>query len=278
MPLPPFVIPRFNPRRIPGLQAWYDAADSASITLDSGRVSQWSDKSGNARHATNTTSGSTQPSYSTAARNGLNVLRFASASVQRLAVPSSTATFKFLHDGTQSFFIAVSTYGGSSDPGTLNTLFGTMAPSTANTGFWYAFEDRSGIGNNAINYNVSNGGGVSNVAAANDSGVINSGLQNIITPQTVTVQEGLLDVGNATLTNRVTFRINGGSSIAWNAATGSLSTANATGNLTLGATPTNTQPMDGDICELLFFNQQPTAAARDLIRRYLGAKWGVTVG
>jgi hypothetical protein len=36
--------------------------------------------------------------------------------------------------------------------------------------------------------------------------------------------------------------------------------------------------MEGDICELMFFNQLPTSAARDLIRRYLGAKWGVTVG
>jgi hypothetical protein len=35
--------------------------------------------------------------------------------------------------------------------------------------------------------------------------------------------------------------------------------------------------LTGDICELLMFSQIPTAAARDLIRRYLGAKWGVTV-
>jgi hypothetical protein len=35
--------------------------------------------------------------------------------------------------------------------------------------------------------------------------------------------------------------------------------------------------MQGEIYELMLFNQQPTAAARDLVRRYLGAKWGVTV-
>jgi len=277
MALRSYIHSTFDPRRIPGLHSWWDAADAASVTLDSGRVSQLSDKSGNGRHLTNTTSGSTQPSYVTGGRNGLNVARFAAASVQRLSVPSSTATYRFLHNGTQCYWIAVSSYGASSNPATLNTLFGTMSPSTSNVGWWYAFEDRSGIGNNAINYNVGNGGGIENVAFANNGSVVASSLQNIITPQTVTIQEALMDVSNATVTNRVTFRINGDSSIAFNSAAGSASTANATGSLTVGATSSNTLPMTGDVCELMLFDQQPTAAARDLIRRYLGAKWGVTL-
>jgi len=43
--------------------AWYDAADSSTITESSGSVSQWDDKSGNSRHATQGT-GSNQPLYS----------------------------------------------------------------------------------------------------------------------------------------------------------------------------------------------------------------------
>jgi hypothetical protein len=35
--------------------------------------------------------------------------------------------------------------------------------------------------------------------------------------------------------------------------------------------------MEGDLCELMIFSQQPTAAARDLIRRYLASKWGVAL-
>jgi len=42
--------------------AWYDASDSNSLTLVSGKVSQWGDKSGNNRHAAQGTTGS-QPTY-----------------------------------------------------------------------------------------------------------------------------------------------------------------------------------------------------------------------
>ena len=264
----------FDPRRIPGLAAWYDAADSASVTLDAGRVSQWSDKSGNARHATNTTSGSTQPSYTTAGRNGLNVLTFAAASVQRLSVPSSTATFKFLHDGTPCWWIAVNTYGASSNPNAIYVLFATNSAASSQVGMYYGFEDRTGVANNGINYGILRGSVGSFAAAYNGE----AAYQNIITPQTVTVQEALMDVGNATAANRFALRINGGSSLAANQYSAAASTANSTGNLTLGATSANTVPLQGDLCELMFFSQQPTAAARDLIRRYLGNKWGVTVG
>lgn len=36
-------------------QLWLDAADSSTVTTDSGNVSQWNDKSGNGRNATQTT-------------------------------------------------------------------------------------------------------------------------------------------------------------------------------------------------------------------------------
>jgi hypothetical protein len=72
-------------------------------------------------------------------------------------------------------------------------------------------------------------------------------------------------------------RIDGGAEIAANNKTNAASTSNATFSLQLGANGNNGNPLTGDICELLMFSQIPTAAARDLIRRYLGAKWGVTV-
>ena len=53
---------------------WLDAADDTTITLNSGNVSAWNDKSGNARHATQATAAS-QPLYATSAVNGLNVVR-----------------------------------------------------------------------------------------------------------------------------------------------------------------------------------------------------------
>ena len=278
MPLPPFVIPRFNPREIPGLQAWYDAADSASITLDAGRVSQWSDKSGNARHATNTTSGSTQPSYSTAARNGLNVLTFAAASVQRLTV-AGAGTFNFLHNGTESFVIAVVKYGTVADPQTIYALFGNNGIGNARIGVTVAYDDRNnGFGNtDSLFAHITNAGAAAaNTFNATDTAII-AGYANVFSPQAYLVQEIVFSASASTVSQRLRLRVNGATEVAGNVKTGTASTADATFSLQIGSTGNNSVPLQGDICELLFFNQQPTAAARDLIRRYLGAKWGVTV-
>ena len=60
----------WTPRNVYGLQGWYDASDASSFTYSSGTlVSQWNDKSGNARHLTQSTV-SLQPDRSTT-RNGL---------------------------------------------------------------------------------------------------------------------------------------------------------------------------------------------------------------
>jgi hypothetical protein len=63
----------FDPKTISGLAVWFDASVSSSVTLNGGNVSQWNDLSGNGRHATQATAGN-QPSYSTAALNGKNVV------------------------------------------------------------------------------------------------------------------------------------------------------------------------------------------------------------
>jgi hypothetical protein len=61
----PLGLPNFS-----GLALWLDAADTSTITLDgSNNVSEWRDKSGNARHATQATSGS-RPGYAADAVNG----------------------------------------------------------------------------------------------------------------------------------------------------------------------------------------------------------------
>ena len=66
----------FTPNMISGLSLWLDASDASSITLDgSNNVSQWSDLSGNGRHATQATAGN-RPTVSTATPTGLRAVRF----------------------------------------------------------------------------------------------------------------------------------------------------------------------------------------------------------
>jgi hypothetical protein len=54
---------------------WLDASDTATITASLGSVSQWDDKSGNARHVTQGTAAA-QPTTGTQTINGLNVIDF----------------------------------------------------------------------------------------------------------------------------------------------------------------------------------------------------------
>jgi len=92
---------------------WLDAADASTVTLNSGNVSAWNDKSGNARHATQATAAS-QPLYATNALNGLNVVR-PDADEEFLGLNAALAS--------GSIFIVYSTESGQTE--TINKwLFG----------------------------------------------------------------------------------------------------------------------------------------------------------
>jgi hypothetical protein len=67
--------PTFSPLSLTGLQLWLDATDSSSITLNSGNVSEWADKSPEGNDATQATAIS-QPAYETGSVNGLAAVTF----------------------------------------------------------------------------------------------------------------------------------------------------------------------------------------------------------
>ena len=88
MPMSPRLLrPRqtgFDPRSIAGLALWLDGADANSVTLNGSTVSQWNDKSGNGRHATQATAAS-QPTFTANARNGRSALTFSGSQVMSVA-------------------------------------------------------------------------------------------------------------------------------------------------------------------------------------------------
>lgn len=95
----------FDPKTISGLAAWYDASKASSITLNGSNVSSWADLSGNGRDATQATAAN-QPSYSTAALNGKNVVvaQDASRSLKTAAFPAGLP---------QTVFVVASTSGAN---------------------------------------------------------------------------------------------------------------------------------------------------------------------
>lgn len=259
----------FDPRKISGLEAWWDAGDSASVTLDSGRVSAIADKSGKGRTAANSTSGSTQPDYITAAVNGRNVARFTAASTQRLEVASSTAAFNFLHNGTPSFVAAVASFGTIANPNAAHGLFGNMAASFGFRGACLFFDDRASVPRNeALVAFVSAGGSVTNVNAPS---------LDIITPAAAALITVALDPANGTTLNRSEIAVNGGAISKTNTGTGAVNTGNTTLNMQIGSTGNNVLPMTGDVGEILMYSQIPTPLQQSAIRQYLARKWGITL-
>lgn len=67
--------PRYWTPDLIATQLWFDAASAGSVTMVSGAVSQWNDKSGNARHVMQGTAGK-RPVYVAAGLNGINIVRF----------------------------------------------------------------------------------------------------------------------------------------------------------------------------------------------------------
>jgi hypothetical protein len=72
-------------------QLWLDASDSGTVTTVSSKVSQWDDKSGNSRNATQSTDAN-RPTYTTAELNGLNVVTFTDATFQTMALSTVMAS------------------------------------------------------------------------------------------------------------------------------------------------------------------------------------------
>lgn len=270
MPMSPRLLrPRaaggFDPRTIAGLEWWIDAADSASVTLDSTRVATINDKSGKARHASNLTSGSTQPSYITAGRNGRNVMRFVSASNQRLNA-GVAGDFNFLHTASQSMsFVVFSSLNFTIGRAVLGTS--TAGETTAEIGAHFTTNT-----NGRLITRITNGSGY--VAASN---VPASSLSD----DTLLVFQWAADLTQSPGNDREELAFNsntdvGATAIGTNGA--SPSSSDSSYPMWLGRRGTAGTPaaFSGDIAEVLVFSRTLTAAERLAVRSYLYGKWGIT--
>lgn len=115
-------------------ELWLDAADSSTITQDgSGNVSQWDDKSGNARHAVQATS-SLQPAAQTV--DGLAAMVTGDGF---LRVPGSTATFKFLHTTGGEVWVVFQVPNAANLP----IVLGNNRASTGAAGVFFGVDSRN---------------------------------------------------------------------------------------------------------------------------------------
>jgi hypothetical protein len=128
MPMNPRLLrPRatgFNPKTIAGLSVWLDAADSTTITLNATTVSEWRDKSGNARNYAQATAAN-QPTTGTV--NGRNSVRAEAGSTRR-----QLTTTGFSLSAYTVFAVVVPDF--SSNPAGFSSFTGIMAIGTGASG------------------------------------------------------------------------------------------------------------------------------------------------
>jgi hypothetical protein len=193
-----------------------------------GFVRTWYDQSGNARNATQTTTANQPKIYDSSTGviilNGKPALDYDSTDVN--AVPSSTATFKFLHDGTNSAVIWAGQIGKVANPAALYVFLSNFNGSSANVGFEIFYDDRAASSqSDALRVQIAAGG----------SFAVQMAEQNAITPNAQAMIFANFDADNATAANRLKMAVNGGSLFGSNTLTNAPSGNNSLTDLRIGA-------------------------------------------
>ena len=257
----------WTPATLTGLKAWYDAADTATISVTGSSVTQWNDKSTNAYNVTQGT-GAKQPQSGTTTLNSKNVIAFDGG--DRL-VAATAANWKFLHDGTNCLLGIVVKWSSSSDPNQAFTALATNSlDDTTFTGAGFGMEDRAAASlNNALRTSITKGSAGQYVALSDSN--------NAITPNSAQVLTYLTDADNGTAADRIAAYVGTGSALKNNAASNAVSTSNPSYALNIGWNENETYSgITGYIAEVVIASgADATDTNRVLLRNYLAAKWGL---
>ena len=217
---------------------WLDAADATTITASSGAVSEWRDKSGNARHVSQGTA-ARQPTTGTRTQNGLNVLDFdggdrlvrADAAALRPSTATVFAVVK-LPDAPLSGVKSILANGNDIDYATNNYIFGINSASMA-------------------------------VLGRTPSAIVSG---SALSASTSYVLEWVHSGSD------VTARANGTLNI--NAAASTLGTDNTQG-VFVGGDNISAYLWTSTIAEIIFYGSQLSASDLTKVRDYLTTKWGL---
>jgi len=246
----------FDPRRITGLQGWWDAADLSSmaqnsdgttaVTSTNDPVGFWRDKSGNARHAKQTINNN-RPQVQIADKNGRPGLNF---------------------DGSDDYFACDS--GATFAAAVAIAVVRRTGTPTNFAGIFMLRNSASAVGfsNSAQGFFVQQTGTVVGFifGLATDGGLMRSN-GTALTP----TNDGFFGVRhselfpNTTATNVI-------------AVQGNVTSVSGTQFPFIGLDPNNvTRVYPMRLYELLVYSVIPTTAQLQAIERYLAQKWGITL-
>lgn len=249
--------PPFDPATLSPL-AWYDASDTATLTVASNLVSQWNDKSGNGYNLTQGTSVE-RPDSGLTTRNGLNVVDFDGAASMQAA---TAANWTSLHTSTAGLW-----------------AIAWKPDNNNNNGFIFSTRSSTGNGGGGVDLTADQrtAGTKFGVNALNASGAFacDNTKTSAYTNNTFTYDTILNDFGNATAANRSSIFLENGTAQKLNIETATPGTTAPEVPLTLGKIAGFNIFFKGSICELILVTgANATEPNRILLRDYLKTKWG----
>lgn len=230
----------FSPLNVPGISLWLDGSDLSTITLGSGsNIAQWNDKSGNGNNCSQSV-GAQQPTLTLAAHNGLASVTWNASAMMALEGNVAGVTL------TQSLFLVFIINNipsgvisiSPNNPGSLNSGVAVFD----NTGTEVSFSRSAADGSSSSDCN-----------ADYTTGTF-SQFTSISSPSAQSVYL------NGVLSNTSVAPIPDSTSQTY-----------VLGNIfTIPV-----YPMDGDISEIILYNNQVSSANQTLLQSYLMTKWGL---
>jgi hypothetical protein len=242
------------PQTISGLQLWLDASDAStlydattggSLVAADGAVKRWEDKSGNARHATQSTNG---PTRKTSLINGLDALTFDGTN-DLLRLPTSAINFGF---GNFEVLIV----GRSGTP-------------ASQQGFLVVQDNTTGA---AAIFRMAIIGGVLHFALRTSSTPAKA-----LTDSSSYTADSLVMFGARRSSSTLTVTKNG-SSFGSDTFTGSLAATSVEPGVGAYSDSEGAQDwfLDGEICEIIAYNAALSSGDRAAVESYLMTKWGIS--
>lgn len=240
----------FVPSDITGLLLWLDAADAATIvTVGPNAVSEWHDKSGNARHMTDQGDVNLRPNTGIRTQNTLNVIDFSGSDGLARFGPAF-----WYNAGPSTMFVV---YQIDTDPGAPSSFLGTLV-----------FEPNySGNGEFGLRYDVDN----LNPVLVSDTNSIRFNFFGDDPTGAIPHWATWIDT-----TTNISIAQDGGtpSSTAYTRTTSSANVFNVGMNYS-NSFPAGGRFMDGWLAEIIIYDSVLSAPDIALVEAYIQDKWGI---
>jgi hypothetical protein len=237
---------------------WLDASDATTITQSGGAVSEWRDKSGNVRHASQGTSAN-RPTVSAAAQNGLDALSF---------------------DGSTDFFSLASALP-LADSGSFDLYFAGRPNNTgrvnlyAGGGIVRQHPGSDAAGSWAVGVRGGSAAGVSHhlITGSNSLGVVFGG--SVTSNTSAIILWSFNSSNGSTSASRWSIRIAGSAPVS--ESTGTTASGWGAGNGEIGRSySTSSYYFRGLMYEIIITSAEASTDDRQRVEGYLAHKWGLT--